>query len=151
MVLPVQVAGPQIETAEADREIRFAGSEAGVDDRWVWPGDLEALLERNPAINVPLDQLDAGAFLVREVVRVGDPLFGYLRRLHGITDAPVALIPIQARLDPGTASWELATAVIDARGGRVLWFGRVRGASEPSGGLASAAAELMATLVPSGS
>src|SRR5690606_41240524 len=79
---------------------------------------------------------------------IGDPLFGDLRRLGALVDARYALLPVSAEFVPGpdgTGRVELAAAIIDTLGGRVLWYGVVAGApgsrSEPAV-LASAARRL---------
>ncbi|NNF28706.1 MAG: hypothetical protein HKN73_15890, partial [Gemmatimonadetes bacterium] len=97
--------------------------------------------------------LSVEAFLQREVKRIGEPLFGYLIRLSGLTGSPVALIPVASQSEPvgpgGEVEWSVATAVIDARSGRVVWYGTVVGepaAPDSPVGLANAAQALVRRL-----
>jgi hypothetical protein len=86
-------------------------------------------------------------FLRGEVRRVGDPLYGVLRRLGALTGAQVALIPVLVRYRPAGASAapggtaEVVAALLDVRSGYVLWFGVEGGEAGPAddpGVLASA-------------
>ena len=153
MVMPVQstrgVEGDA--TAELVDALRTHG--AGV--HWLMPDTLRFLLRRSPALDVPLDALPVGVFLRAQVNRLGDPMFGYLRRLNALTDARVALIPVEVRRGAATperaAADEYAAALIDATSGRVFWFGIVAG--EPgeaasARALASAADALARTVLP---
>jgi hypothetical protein len=78
------------------------------------------------------------------VKRVGDPLFGDLRKLASVLDARIAIIPVASQAIGKTtadAKVQVATAVIDAMSGNVIWFG-VHEATETGGsqaGIASAA------------
>jgi len=70
-------------------------------------------------------------FLRSEVERVGDPLYGNLRRLAALVDAEVALVPVRVSPGPtqvsGQSALEAMAALIMIRTGRVLWFGVVAG------------------------
>ena len=156
MVFPVQLVEDAVRRTEVDRALRFAVEEAGVD--WLLPEDLEDVLARSPGVEVELRNLPVANFLQREVRRVGEPLFAYLIRLNALTGAGVAVIPIAAAAtvadSSGDAQWTITAALIDARGGRVAWYGAVDGERGPDGSplpVASAAAALMAKFVPSGS
>lgn len=153
MVLPVQeVRGLP---AGADAEIAFALQDrAGDRVQWVLPREMREILRRSPGMPIRIEGLPVGVFLQAEVNRVGDPLFGYLRRLAAITDAELALIPVQVRHRPGgegtEPAVEIAAALIQARTGRVYWFGVLEG--EPGGAgdpraLASAADALARALI----
>ena len=143
MVLPVQAeAGVG---GDADAELTFALStrESGVD--WVFRASLESSLERSPGLGARTTGLPVGMFLRREVSRIGDPLYGDLRRLGALVDADVALIPVvvvPGEMDEnGMVALETSAAMIDVRSGRVLWFGVVAGEPgelESPGVLASA-------------
>jgi hypothetical protein len=129
MVLPVQaevgVGG------DADAELAFALSslEGGVN--WVFRSRLDAAAERSPGIGARTTGLPVGMFLRVEVQRVGDPLYGDLRRLAALVGADVALIPILVA--PGEADagglvpLQTTVTMIDVRSGRVIWFGVVAG------------------------
>ena len=92
-----------------------------------------------------------------QVNRIGDPLYGYLRRLSAISNGTLALIPVEVRHRASTAerpgAVEVVAALVDVRSGRVPWFGVVQGApgdgSSP-GALASAADALARLLFPAG-
>lgn len=152
MVFPVQLVSDERHRDELDRELAFAVKEAGVG--WQLPEALEQAARRSPGVEVRLRDLPVGQFLVREVRRVGDPLFGYLIRLNALTGGAVALIPVAAASGgdaPGDVPWTLSAALIDARSGRVIWYGSVEGSPAPPGspaGMASVAQALMARLAP---
>lgn len=153
MVLPVQeVVGL---SGAPDAELAFALQDRTGDRvRWVLPEEMRRSLRRSPGMPIRVDGLPVGIFLQAQVDRVGDPLFGHLRRLAAITSADLALIPIQVRHRPGeeetAPAVEIAAALIHARNGRVFWFGIVEG--EPGGAddpraLASAADALARALI----
>lgn len=152
MVFPVQLVAEGPRREELDRELRFAVEEAGVD--WQLPEDLEQAARRSPGVDVRLRDLPVSQFLAREVRRVGDPLFGYLIRLSALTGSGVALIPVAATAerDPsGDVGWTLSAALLDARSGRVIWYGSVSGTPAAEGspaGIASAAQALVARFAP---
>jgi hypothetical protein len=150
MLLPTQsVRGI---ATDPDPEIRFAVSQRGSQVLWSYPDDLRRALARSPGMGVDIDALAVGGFLRAEVRRVGDPLFGDLRRLAALTDARAALIPVEVRRagGEGDQAVEIAAALIHVDTGRVLWFGVVEGrpgAADDPGSLASAAETLARTLV----
>lgn len=145
MVLPVQaVAGP---AGDPDAELAFALESRSTDVEWVLLPALRRALESSPSLDARLEGLPVGMFLRTEVRRVGDPLYGVIRRLGALTGAQVALIPVMVRYRPagtgedreGTA--EIAAALVDVRSGYVLWFGVEGGEPGPAddpGVLASA-------------
>ena len=151
MVLPVQqnlgVPG------NPDAELAFGLRERGSAVDWVLPAEVEEVLARSPAIQANTRGLQVGQFLAAEVERVGDPLYGQLRRLASLVNANAVLLPVQAALaavpgaDPTVRLW---TALIDVRSGRVMWFAILEGDSFPRAdprGLASAVDELARTLI----
>lgn len=142
IVLPVQqvlgIAG------DPDAELAFWLRDRGRGVAWIFPTDVEEVLGRSPGIQARTRGLPVGRFLVAEVQRVGDPLYGELRRMAALVDAEAVLLPIQASLeaelgsDPKVRFW---TALIEVRTGRVQWFGVLEGGAFPPGdprGLASA-------------
>ena len=154
MVFPVQMGGTQETRESMDREVAFAIREADLE--WLLPEDLERAGQRSPGVEIRTTGLPVGAFLQREVKRIGEPLFGYLIRLSGLTGAPVALIPVASQSEAvessGDVEWSVATAVIDARSGRVVWYGTVAGDAAPAGsplGVANAAQALVRRLARS--
>lgn len=156
LVLPVQrVAGLPGGTAglDPDAELAFALQERGSDVQWILPSEIRSALETSPGVSASIDNLDVGIFLRTEVDRVGDPLFGDLRRLAALTGGSMALVPVQVRhrtaSEESPPAVEFVAALLDARSGYVLWFGVVDGsagdADDPAT-LASAADALARTL-----
>ena len=114
---------------------------------------MAAALRRNPGMQTEMRGLPIGIFLRAEVDRVGDPLYGMLRRMSALVDAQAVLIPIgitaeaQEAGDPRVA---VTAVLINTRTGRVHWFGIVQGDPAPSDdprALASAADALARTLL----
>lgn len=154
MLLPVQqTAGLR---GDADAELAFALTGRAESVLWVLPAEVEEVLERSPGVQAATRGLPVGMFLAAEVERVGDPLYGQLRRMSALVDAEAVLLPVAASLEPQsdtTAAVRFTTAVIESRSGRVAWFGVVEGGAFPVGdprGLASAAETLARTLLPYG-
>jgi hypothetical protein len=139
----------------ADAEIGFALSQrSGVV--WVPPAEMRSALASSPGLDSPLEGLPVGMFAQVEVRRVGDPLFGYLRRMAALVDSDIALVPVfvryRAESSARPSGVEVAAALISARNGQVLWFGVVEGApgaADDPRSLASAAEALSRRLVPS--
>lgn len=131
MVLPVQLAAGISPGLQPEAEIEFALRDRGPQVQWIFPDELRSDLSRAPALDVPLENLPVGIFLRAEVQRVGDPLYGHLRRLAGLAGADVALIPVAVRhrrSSPERAeAIEIAAALVNARAGRVYWFSVVDG------------------------
>lgn len=127
VVLPVQqnlgVPG------NLDAELSFALRDRGPDVEWVSEEEVQEILRRSPAVQAQTRGLPVGAFLVGEVDRVGDPLYGQLRRISSLVDAHGILVPVRASLEPagGVEGAEprvrIQAALIEPRTGRVLWFG----------------------------
>lgn len=129
MVLPVQskvgIAG------DAEAEMVFALQQRGPRVKWVMPATLRAQLQRNPSLDVPVDDLPVRVFLQAQVNRVGDPLFGYLQRMAAVSGARIALVPVQVRARPATkdrsGAVEYVVSLLNVVDGRVMWFGIVEG------------------------
>jgi len=148
MVLPVQSRAGGV-PGDPDAELAFALSERQGRVQWILPAELRRIAAASPGMGPPLQGLAVGVFLQAEVRRVGDPLYGDLRRLAGMAGAAAALVPVEVRShpaeEPGESTVGFASALIDTRSGRVYWFGIVEGEAGPSGSpavLASAAAAL---------
>jgi hypothetical protein len=151
MVLPVQDIRGVVGDADAELAFGLRGRGSSVD--WILPDRLEGALARAPGLDTRVHGLAVGAFSAAEVRRVGDPLYGELRRLAALVDAEAALLPVWAEAvtvpGEGTAV-RFAVAVVDVRTGRVLWFGVAEGGHHPVGdprGLASAVDALARTLL----
>lgn len=151
MVLPVQenlgVPG------DLDAEMAFGLTGRGSGVTWILPPELQRVVDRSPGSNLRIRALPVGAFTMAEVRRVGDPLYGDLRRLSEFVDAEVALVPVRAwtASEEGTdPTVRLSVALIQVRTGRVLWFGVVEGGAHPledPRGLASAVDRMARTLL----
>ena len=128
MVIPLQSRTGLSD--DVDSEISFALESRGEGIDWVFPDEVADILARSPGLDVPLEALPVGMFLTREVNRVGDPLYGHLLRVAAVTNAQIALIPVEARrrveLD-GSSVVEVVTTLLNVRTGRVLWFAVVEG------------------------
>ncbi|NIP57229.1 MAG: hypothetical protein GWM92_13940 [Gemmatimonadetes bacterium] len=131
MLLPVQSAAGISSGLQPEAEIAFALQERAPQVRWILPDELRSDLARAPALGVPLENLPVGVFLQAEVQRVGDPLYGHLRRIAGLSGADVALIPVAIRYRRDTprrpGAVEIAAALVSARTGHVFWFAVVDG------------------------
>ena len=100
----------------------------------------------------------ARSFLQAEVRRVGDPLYGMIRRAASLSGAELALLPvgIAFRPDPGGRTpgrLELLAAVVSVTSGQVVWLDRVEGVAETSddpGGMARVMDALATSLLAGG-
>lgn len=150
MVLPAQ-GGVSRPPAALDDEIRFWLTERGGATDWVFPERLRRSLQSAPALrDIRIDALAVSSFHGAEVKRIGDPLFGDLRRLGALVDARYALLPVMAAYVEETGRVEIGSALIDTMGGNVLWFGVVAGDAgtvDDPAAVASAAQALARTLV----
>jgi len=129
MVYPVQIR--QGVQGDVDAEIAFALRERGTEIDWVFPEELRRTLDRAPAIRSTVDGLTATVFLGAEVDRIGDPLYGQIRRLAELVDSELAIIPVVVRPGgegvEGVSVVEILSAILDVRPGRVMWSGVVAG------------------------
>jgi len=152
IVLPVQqnmgVRG------DPDAEIAFGLQSRGTGISWILPPELEDALRRSPGLQSSLTGLPVGQFLRAEVERVGDPLFGELRRLSSLVAAEAILLPVQvsSETEEGAAqpTVRMWTALIEPRTGRMLWYSVLDGSPYPPDdprGLASAVDELARTML----
>ena len=97
MVLPVQqVLGVM---GDPNAEIAFGLGERNAEITWILPSEVEEALRRSPGIRADTRRLPVGQFLSAEVQRIGDPLYGELRRLSSLVEAEAVLIPVQASLE----------------------------------------------------
>jgi hypothetical protein len=142
-------------SGDVDAEIAFALSQRPGQTTWVLPAEMRRALASSPGLDTRLDGLPVGMFAQAEVRRIGDPLYGYVRRMSALVSSDVAVIPVFARYRLATtteaAAVEIATAIISARTGQVLWYGAVSGDPGPANdprSLASAADALSRRLLP---
>src|SRR5687768_12917011 len=94
LVLPVQAPG----NAPLDAELAYWLGERARQVKWVLPASIDRTLARNPGMGIRPRELEVGVFKRAQVKRIGDPLFGDLRRLAAIFDTRVALLPIAAEV-----------------------------------------------------
>ncbi len=152
MVFPMQLqAGMSV---DVDPEITFALRSGSSDVAWIFSEELEAIVTRSPSVDTAVRGLPVSVFLSAEVRRVGDPLYGQLRRLGALTNSDIALIPVAigpgAQGVDGELVVEIAATIVNVRTGQVVWFGIVGGRPGPVadfGLVASAVEELAETLL----
>lgn len=122
---------------DVDAEIRFAFSDLGREVEWVFEDEVREALDRAPTIDADTRGLPVEAFNQAIVERVGDPLYGQLRRISALVDGEVILIPIRATFEPNETivnslpRVRLSATLIEPRTGRVLWFGIEEGQDLP--------------------
>ena len=150
LVFPIQLRATIPSEVTADEEIAFALRARSERVSWVFADEVEEVLHRSPNVQGNLRNLPVGFFLQVEVKRIGDPLYGDIRRLTTLAGANVAVIPVQLSYGPDGA-YQLVMTIIDPVTGRVLWFSTVRGTEGPEGSpgaLASVADAVSRALVP---
>lgn len=149
---------------DATAEMVFALEGPGEGPDWLLPAELERVLAQSPGLDAPLENLPVDVFLQAQVNRIGDPIYGVLRRIGAVTDADLALLPVAVRpgvpaepedgaaaAEEGPVPVEFVATLIEVRTGRVVWFGveaGAAGAADDPGRLASAAEALARRLVP---
>jgi len=137
-------------------ELAFALTDASEEVEWVLEEEVQEILERSPGIDADTRGLPVAVFQQAAVERIGDPLYGQLRRMAGLIDADAVLLPIAASFeaDPevpnATPRVRLSAAIVEPRSGRVLWYGIEEGGdygrTDPRA-LASAAERLAGTIL----
>jgi len=154
MIFPVQrgsvpsaaaAAHYSIDTGTLDTELAYWLPQLAGNVRWIMPETIQRAITRSPTLQIEIENLEVGAFQRAEVKRIGDPLFGDLRKLAAVLDARVAVIPVAAEqvgASRDSARVQVATAVINALNGVVIWFGVIESEPDAEGeaaGVASAA------------
>jgi hypothetical protein len=145
--VPVAVATLQhfpIDKEKLDAELAYWLPQQAGNVRWVLPATIQRAISRSPTLGVDITNLAVGSFQRAQVKRIGDPLFGDLRKLAAVLDARFAVIPVAAEqigTTEANARVQVATAVIDALNGTVLWFGVIESdaAARGDAGVSSAA------------
>ena len=100
---------------------------------WILPDELERSIARAPWLNIRPRALSVSILRSEEAERIGDPLYGDLRRLGALVNARYVVVPYQVGYAPapdsigGHGRVEVAGAIIDTVGGRILWRGLVAG------------------------
>lgn len=153
MLLPVQhnlgIPG------DPSAEVAFALTERAEEVDWILEDEIQEILRRSPGIDADTRGLPVSMFLQAEVDRIGDPLYGQLRRMAGLVDADVVVLPVavsweaNTEVEGSTPRVRLTATIIEPRTGRVLWFGVEEGGdferTDPRA-LASAAERLARTI-----
>lgn len=143
-----------IEQGKLDAELAYWLPQLGNNVKWVLPAQIQRAITRSPTLEIDINNLAVGAFGRAQVKRIGDPLFGDLRKLSAVLNARIAVIPVAAEqigATPQSARVQVATAVINALSGNVLWFGVIESEAEAQGeeaGIASAAQAFARTFAP---
>ena len=153
MLFPVQQGGVPVADAamqhysldseKLDAELAYWIPQLAGNARWILPATLQRAVSRSPTLGVNINSLSVGVFQRAQVKRIGDPLFGDLRKLAAVMDARIAVIPVAAEyIGPAQtdARTQIATAVIDAMDGTVIWFGVMESEPEARGDAAIASA-----------
>jgi hypothetical protein len=127
ILLPVQlvvgVAG------DPDAELAFTLTDVGNEVDWVREEEIQDAMRRSPTVQTRTRGLPVSPFLQAEVDRVGDPLYGFLRRMEALVDADAILLPVAATYEPNEAIPDsgprvrITATLIEPRTGRVMWFG----------------------------
>lgn len=149
MLLPVRAPAPE----QLDAELAFWLTQRSPTTEWLLPAELQAAADRAPAWRLRLDAIQ------RPIVEVGagdrrvrDPLYGALRQLGAVVSSDYALVPVALAEVADSAGVQLAlvVAVVDIRGGRVIWLHTVRGDGNPAmpGAVASLAEKVARIVVP---
>lgn len=152
MVLPIQQQYGVPEGLTVDSELAYALRSRGKAVTWAFPPEIDEALQRSPGVRVHTNALPVQIFKQAEVNRIGDPLFGILLRLGGLTGADVALIPVELRYGPEGA-YILSIALVGVRTGRVSYYGVMEGnpgAADDPASLASVAEVVARTILPLG-
>jgi len=150
LLYPVQIRSVIPGEVDVDPELAFALDGSGSRANWIKPDALRRRMAQSPGTELRVDGLAVEDFLAGEVLRIGDPLFGFIRRAAALDDANYALIPVAARFRAATvesaAGVEVVAALLDAQSGRVVWQATVfgEGALDEPATLARAAQRLAA-------
>ena len=118
------------ERATIDAEIAYWLPQGAPRTHWVLPEAMDKALARSPGLDVDLRNLAVGVFQHAQVKRIGDPLFGDIRKLAAVLNANLAVVPIGAEYVGATresAKLQIAVAVIKMDAD-VAWFGVIEGA-----------------------
>jgi hypothetical protein len=121
---------------DPNAELAYGLRERGRDVAWISADEVDQVLARTPGIQTRTRGLQVGVFMQAEVQRIGDPLYGDLRRIAALVDAQAVVLPVQMAItsapgeEPRVRTW---TALVDVRSGRVPWFAVLEGGPFPAG------------------
>jgi len=152
LVLPVQIRDGASASVTIDEEIVYALSSRGEQVSWAFPSEVDRVLRRSPGVQANLYGLPVGIFLQVQVNRIGDPLYGEIRRLSTLVGAEFALIPVQLSYG-ADGRFSLAATILNPVTGRVTWFGIIQGgegAADAPGSLASVTNAFALAILPVG-
>lgn len=149
MLLPVRAPAP----GQLDAELARWLTERAPTTDWLLPAELQAAADRAPAWRLRLNAIQRPVVdLGRGERRVRDPLYGALRQLGAVVSSDYAVVPIDfvSAADSTGTTMALSVAVVDIRGGRVLWLHTVgsRGNPTEAAAVASLAEMVARVLVP---
>lgn len=133
LVLPTQLREGIPEGVTVDEEVAYALRSRSEAVAWVFAPEVEEILQRSPGVQASLRSLPVEMFLQGEVRRIGDPLYGEIRRLTTLVGADIAIIPILLRYGDDGA-YHLVATLLEPVTGRVLWFSTVDGTMGPADG-----------------
>jgi hypothetical protein len=135
MLMPVRAGDP----VALNDELLFWLADRAPTTEWIAPDVLQLAVDRAGGSRVRLSALPRHISDPGRSPYLADPTYGELRRLGAIVDAMLVLMPVAVRVVPDGAGQflELTAALVDIRGGQVLWVATVQG--EPGDGSARAA------------
>lgn len=136
MLLPVRAADPEV----LNDEILYWLTDRAPTTEWLPPDELQRAVDRAAGWRVRLSALPRQIADPGRSPYVADPTYTELRRLGAVMDAMLVLMPIAVGevAESNGQVLELTAALVDIRGGQVLWVATVRG--EPGDGAARTAA-----------
>ena len=118
-------------------ELSYALTDRSDEVEWILEEEVQEVLRRSPGIDADTRGLPVGIFGQAVVERIGDPLYGQLRRMAGLVDADAIFLPVvvsyeaNPEVEGATPRVRFMAAIIDPRTGRVLWFGVEEGDDYP--------------------
>jgi hypothetical protein len=119
--------GPSRDLLESlDRAIEAELMARGTARLWVMPQSLARSFRRNPGFTVDPYALSAESLrhgVRRANPRLGEPLASQMRSLVALTDARLALIPVELRFEPSPSGGQaiLRLVLVDARVAEIQW------------------------------
>lgn len=149
MLLPARVPAPE----RLDAELAFWLQDRSPSTDWVLPDELQGAADRTPAWRLRLDALHRPLMdLGSGNRRVRDPLYGALRQLGALVHSDYAVVPlgVSESVDTAGVKVSMAVAVVEIRGGRVVWMHSASGERNPARAtaVASVAEAVARSLVP---
>lgn len=127
------IAIPGAFLATADSAIEREATVRRVGDRWVFPSALSQSARRNPTYATDPNVIRAGEAVIRlerePRGHLAEPVASQLRVLAGLHDARYALVPVEIGFEAagaGEGRAVLHLALLDIRGSRLEWSGKVK-------------------------